>query len=111
MLWLHGKDKLLKFEETKFFNIVMNSKVSLGLATFAEVVCAILLVVGLFTRFVALALAITMGVAVVKVHEMKLTGGGELALLYLAAFVTIFLTGAGKFSADGNLGGGGGKEH
>ena len=112
MLWLHGKDKLLNFEDkmAKFNNIVVNSKVSLGLTVFAEVLCAGLLVIGLFSRLSALALAITMGVALYKVHELKLVGAGsgELALLYFMGFATLVFTGPGKFSADGNFGGGGG---
>jgi putative oxidoreductase len=75
---------------------------------FAEVVCALMLVLGLFTRFAALALAITMAVAFFKIHEMKLSGpgSGELALMYLMAYATLFFTGAGKLSIDGNIGGG-----
>ncbi len=118
MLWLHGKDKLLNFEEKmgKFTVIVMNSKVSLGLTVFAEVLCAGLLVIGLFGRFAALALAITMGVAFFKVHQMQLSGpgSGEMALLYFMGFATLFFTGPGKFSVDANAGGGGGsskREH
>jgi putative oxidoreductase len=104
MLWLHGKDKLLKFDDKmeKFAKIIINTKVSLGLTVFAEVLCAAMIVIGLGTRFAALALSITMGVAFYKVHGMRLTGegSGELAMLYLMAFGTIFLAGPGTFSVD-----------
>ena len=109
MLWLHGRGKLMDFEKAaeKFPSILGNAKVSLGLAVFAEVLCAGLLVLGLFGRFAALSLAITMGVAFVMVHKMALTGtgNGEMALLYLIPFATLFLTGPGKFSVDGGAGG------
>jgi putative oxidoreductase len=116
MLWLHGRDKLLNFEDkmAKFNNIVVSSKVSLGLTVFAEVLCAGLLVIGLFSRLAAFLLAVTMGVALYKVHGLKLIGpgSGELALLYFMGFAALFFTGPGKFSADGSFGNaGGGKAH
>ncbi len=110
MLMLHGRAKLLDFSAmaTKFpalFGLPAN--VNLGLAVFAEVVCSALLIAGLFTRFAALILAITMGVAFFFVHKSALvdvaaTGAksGELAMVYLVAYVTLLFTGAGKFSVD-----------
>jgi putative oxidoreductase len=109
MLWLHGKGKLMDFNKAveKFPVILGSAKVSLGMAIFAEVLCAGLLILGLFGRFAALALAVTMGVAFVMVHKMALTGtgSGEMAFLYLIPFVTLFFTGPGKFSVDGGAGG------
>lgn len=108
ILWLHGRGKLMGFNEMaeKFPTILINSKVSLGMATFAEVLCAGLLILGLFGRFAALALAITMGVAFWKAHNFVLSGpgSGELAFIYFAGFFTLFLTGPGRFSVDGNAG-------
>ncbi len=80
---------------------------SLSLTVFAEVVCAALLVLGLFTRFAALVLVIEMGVAFFMVHQRALTGSGsgEMAFLYLAGFVTLFLAGGGQFALDRKLGG------
>ncbi len=119
MLWLHGRGKLMDLRDfdkaaQKFHavmgtaNVSLNAaKVSLGMAVFAEVLCAGLLILGLFGRFAALALAVTMGVAFVMVHKMALTGAGngEMAFLYLVPFVTLFFTGPGKFSVDGGAGG------
>lgn len=106
MFWLHGKDKFAAWSKLKleFSDIIINREVSLGLTIFAELVCAGLLILGLFGRFAALILAITMGVAFFKVHSMKLTGdrSGELALLYLMAYVALVLAGPGKFSVDGS---------
>jgi len=106
MLMLHGRGKLLDFSGTvaKFpalFGLPAN--VNLGLAIFAEVVCSALLIAGLFTRFAALILAITMGTAFFFVHKSSLIAGpgsGELAMVYLVAYVTLLFTGAGKFSVD-----------
>jgi putative oxidoreductase len=89
----------------------VGNEVSWGLTVFAEVVCSILLVLGLFTRFAALTGAITMSVAFFMVHRMALTGtnSGELALIYLAGFFAIFLAGPGRFALDGKSKGGSSK--
>ena len=105
MLLLHGRGKMLDFSAmaAKFpalFGLPAN--VNLGLAIFAEVVCSALLIAGLFTRFAALMLAATMGSAFFFVHKSALVGehNGELAMVYLVAYVTLLFTGAGKFSVD-----------
>lgn len=105
MLLLHGRGKMLDFSAmaAKFpalFGLPAN--VNLGLAIFAEVVCSTLLIAGLFTRFAALMLAATMGSAFFFVHKSALVGehNGELAMVYLVAYVTLLFTGAGKFSVD-----------
>jgi putative oxidoreductase len=86
----------------------IGSHLSLGLAAFAEVLCACLLVVGFCSRFAALALSINMGVAFFLYHKVAFTSNGELAAAYLLGFVTILLAGPGKISIDGSGGGGGG---
>ena len=106
MLLNHGIPKLMKFNELvgNFPDpLGVGSKVSFGMALFAEVLCSALLVVGFFTRFAALVLAVTMGVAFAMVHHWKLGGEhpGELAFMYLAGFLTILFTGAGRYSVDG----------
>lgn len=105
MLLLHGRGKLLNFSATaaKFPALFgLSPTVNAGLAVFAEVVCSALLILGLFTRFAALMLAITMSTAFFMVHKQALTGehSGELALVYLFAYLTLLFTGAGKFSMD-----------
>ena len=106
LLVLHGWPKLSTFsaKSSKFPDpLGIGSTQSLALATFAEVVCALLIVIGLFTRLASLTLAITMAVAFAIVHKMVLASGpgsGELAWVYLAGFVVLFLAGAGRFSID-----------
>jgi|SRR5579859_8006073 len=82
---------------------------SFTLVVFAEVVAASLLAAGLLTRFAALVLAINMGVAFVVAHKGSLSGShsGELAFIYLAAFVTLLFAGGGRISFDQRLFGGG----
>ncbi len=104
MFFGHGLPKAQNFSTTapKFLPVLGSGEFGLGLAVFAEVVCAALLVLGLFTRFAALMLAITMAVAFFVVHKGALSGpsSGELALIYLVGFLTLVFAGAGKFSAD-----------
>ena len=79
---------------------------SLVLAAMAEVVCAFLVLIGLFTRLNAIPVAFTMLVAAFIVHggdpwTMGGDGGSkEPALLFLTAYLTLIFTGAGKFSVD-----------
>lgn len=73
---------------------------SLVLAVFAEVLCSILLIFGIATRFAAIPLLITMLVAVFIVHANDEFGRKELPLLYAFIYLSIALAGAGKFSVD-----------
>lgn len=73
---------------------------SLILAVFSEVLCSILLIIGLSTRFAAIPLFITMIVAALIVHANDGFGRQELPLLYAAAYVVIAIIGAGKYSLD-----------
>lgn len=105
MLALHGSSKLLHFSsyQGEFIDFLgLGPTASLALAVFGEVVLAGLLVVGLFTRFAALGLVITMAVAFFVGHGGALQGdnSGELAFLYLGAYVALLIAGAGRFSLD-----------
>lgn len=109
ILIFHGWGKLASFGDlsTKFPDVIgIGSAPTLVLAILAEVVAAALLTVGYLTRFAALLLSITMGVAFFVAHGAKLSGpgNGELAFVYLAAFLTILFAGAGRFALDGKKG-------
>jgi len=107
MLFNHGLKKLMDLLAGKGASfpdpIGLGPTPSLALSTFAEFVCAALLVLGLFTRFSAFVLAIQMTVAFFLVHQAALSGpqSGELAFVYLAGFIALFLAGAGRISFDG----------
>ncbi len=76
----------------------------MGVAGVLETFGGLLIVLGLFTRPVALLLAGEMLVAFFKAHAPKggfpLENGGELALLYLLVFLTLFVLGGGVLSID-----------
>jgi putative oxidoreductase len=101
MLFHHGLDKINNFSTyaTKFPDpLGIGVKPGLALVAFAETVGALLLALGLLTRFGALTLVIDMGVAVFMVH--KNLQQGELAFIFLAGYLTLLIAGGGKFSAD-----------
>jgi putative oxidoreductase len=113
MLALHGWQKLINYSSlTATFPdpLGVGSIWSLVLALCGEVLCQILLMLGFVTRLAALGAAVTMGVAWYAVHKMALIGpqSGELAFIYLAGYVVLVLTGAGRYSLDGTAGAGGG---
>lgn len=106
ILILHGWPKLLKLTSGvhDFPDPLHIGKVpSLTLAVVGEVAGGILLVLGLWGRFAALMLSVTMGVAWGMTHQMKLMGdgNGELAFVYLSGFLVILLAGSGRYSVDG----------
>ena len=102
----HGLDKLTDYNNVKGMNQLFGSPTDALLVIFAEFFCAVFIVLGLFTRFAAIPLIITMAVAFFKVHNHIIfcnkcaSGSGEVALLYLVAFTVLLLTGPGKFSVD-----------
>ena len=104
LMLTHGVGKFLKLfgdEPISFADpIGIGETASLVLAVFAEVVCSILIILGLVTRLSVIPLMVTMFVAVFIIHagdEFKVL---ELPLLYLLVYFTIAFTGPGKFSID-----------
>ncbi|WP_370097397.1 DoxX family protein, partial [Xanthomarina gelatinilytica] len=73
---------------------------SLAMAVFSEVLCSILLIIGLGTRLAAIPLLITMLVAALIVHSTDGFGRQELPLIYTTLYIAIAILGAGKFSLD-----------
>ncbi len=120
-LMTHGWGKLLMVFDGKLGSfgdpIGLGSPASLLLTTFAEFFCALLVVLGLGTRFVAIPVVITMAVAAFVAHgddpwtmgaaaKLFMSGASkswaskEPALLFLIAFLTLVFTGAGRYSLD-----------
>ncbi|QQL44345.1 DoxX family protein [Sulfuriroseicoccus oceanibius] len=95
---------------SKFPAVVVNSQVSAVGAVAAESLFALLLVLGVATRFSALVLAFTMGVAAFVVHAGDplflgpgVTASKEPALIYMFAFVVLAITGGGRYALDSRL--------
>ncbi len=103
MLLSHGMPKLLNFStQMNHFPdpLGLGNSLSLGLAILTEVICAVLITVGLFTRLAAIPLTITMVVAVFIFHAGDPWNKMELGLMYALGYICIFLLGPGRFSLD-----------
>lgn len=79
----------------------LGTQISLGLVVFAEFFCAILLILGLFTRLAAIPLIVTMLVAITMAHGNDIFDKAQLPFVLLAGFIAIFILGPGKISIDG----------
>ncbi len=104
----HGWGKLVGFGKlsAKFPDpLGIGSTLSLAGTTAAEFFCALLVALGLGTRFATLPVAFTMGVAAFLHHAADPWRRKELAVLFLASFLLLAFTGAGRYSLDALLGG------
>ena len=109
----HGWGKLQMIIDGRFGEfgdpLGLGSGVSLILATGAEFFCALLVAIGLATRFAAAPVVFTMAIAAFVVHAsdpwtMQAQGASkEPALLYLIPMLALIFTGAGRFSLDATL--------
>ena len=103
MLFGHGWSKLTAFGE--YFHsfsdpLGLGPEISYILTVGAEVLCSVFIILGLFTRFAAIPLAITMIVAAFIILKNESWNDKEFALLYLIPYITIFIAGPGRYSVD-----------
>lgn len=107
MVSTHGWMKLMGYSEMmhQFPDpIGFGAPVALSLAIFAEVVCSILLVLGIATRLAAIPLLITMLVAVVKIHAADGWAKQEFPALFAIIFLTLIFTGGGNYGLGNKFG-------
>lgn len=103
MMMTHGWTKLSGFAEKApdFYDFMgLGGPVSLGLTVFAEFFCAFMVAAGLLTRLALIPLIILTLVIVMVIHGADPIGDKETGLLYLTAYVAIFLMGPGRFALD-----------
>ena len=104
LMLTHGIPKLQMLfagGEIQFPGVMgLSPAVSLALAVFAEVVCSVLLIIGLGTRWASIPLIITMLVAVLLVHGSDPFANQEPGLLYLFLYLPLLILGSGKYSVD-----------
>lgn len=107
LMLVHGIPKLNSLfsgEPVQFVSVFgLSPEISLGLAVFAEVICSILILVGLGTRLAVIPLIITMLVAVVYIHAADGIAKQELGIHYLLVYILLFIGGSGKYSLDAVL--------
>ncbi|MBS1762689.1 MAG: DoxX family protein [Bacteroidetes bacterium] len=102
----HGFEKIsviLSGQQIHFMDpIGIGANTSFYMAGFAEGICSILLIFGLFSRFASLILAIDF--IVIFIFHAFISGDGfqvlELRFLYLFTFIALIFTGPGRFSLD-----------
>jgi len=99
----HGYPKLIKVlnGDMQFGDpFGVGAEISLILAAFAEAICSFLIIIGLGTRLATIPVIITMATAAFIVHANDPLSRQELPIIYLLAFITILITGPGKYSVD-----------
>lgn len=85
--------------------IGIGATLSFYMAAFAEGICAILLILGLLSRFASLVLTVNF-IVIFIFHAFIIQDGFEileLRFLYLLPFIALTFTGAGRFSLDNYL--------
>lgn len=103
MIYGHGLGKLNKLisGDLSFGNpIGIGEAPTLILAVFSEFFAPIFILIGYKTKFFSFFPAATMFVAAFIVHMGDPFGRVEKALLFLAVFSVLMLTGPGKYSID-----------
>jgi putative oxidoreductase len=103
LMLLHGWPKFIDFKENSGdwpdpFHV--GTTVSYALTVFAELFCSVFVVLGLFTRIALVPLIICLIVIVFNVHGGDPLEDKEHGLLYLLIYLSLFLTGPGKYSLD-----------
>jgi putative oxidoreductase len=111
MFACHGAQKILGVWSPPGHQPPVGSQLWFG--GLIELVCGILIALGLFTRPAALLASGTMAVAYFQFHWklaldswrfLPVVNGGELAVVYCFVFLVFALSGAGALSIDGRRG-------
>jgi putative oxidoreductase len=99
----HGYQKFSNFHQTEGFMMDfmgIGKAATTGLVIFAELFCAILVILGLFTRLACIPIIILFCVIIFKVTGADYFGKSELPTAYIIPFIALLFTGAGKISVD-----------
>ncbi len=101
MIFPHGMSKLLSFG-TRMNNfpdpLGIGSFLSLSGTVFSEVICSILIILGVKTRWFSIPLFFTMLVAAFVVHGNDPWKVKEKAIVFGVCYLMLIITGGGKFS-------------
>ena len=103
LMFTHGIPKIEKLSENpvQFMDLLgLGTTVSLCLAIFGEVICSILVMLGLGTRLAVIPSMITMLVAVFHVHIADPFVKQEMGLHFLLIYAVLFIMGSGRYSLD-----------
>jgi putative oxidoreductase len=103
----HGIEKITGFSKMQEHfpdPAGIGSTASLSFALFADVICSILIIIGLATRLSSAFIIINLLAAFGLLFKFSLDKPhSELVFIYLGGFIVILLAGAGKYSVDNKL--------
>jgi putative oxidoreductase len=114
LMAFYGLEKLLHFNEmaaSDFWNkdvsfLGLKGKVPLALTIFAELICSVTLILGLFTRVSLFFLAFCMAYIFLVVFPFSILNKGDNGytfndtFVYFVIYLGLFFTGPGKYSLD-----------
>lgn len=103
MFLYHGMQKLMNFSSfsANFPDPMgIGHTLSLCLAIFAEVFCTLGFITGFLFRLSTIPMIFTMVMAAFVIHNGDTFAAKELAILYLAIFIILYITGPGSIAAD-----------
>ncbi|CAI3810739.1 hypothetical protein GLGCALEP_06371 [Pseudomonas sp. MM221] len=104
LLFIHGLPKLLNWSgelQTIEDPFGLGAPLTLGLAVFAEVVCPLLLLLGIAARLACLPVLAVLLVALAVVHPDWTLEQGQFAWLLVVLYGGLALTGPGAYSVSG----------
>lgn len=103
LFWFHGAQKLFGWFGGQKVELISQ----MGLAGLIEFIGGLMIAIGLLTRLTALICALEMAAAYLIAHAAQapwpIQNRGELALLYMFAFLYIMTHGGGLWSVDAYL--------
>ncbi|PPC79186.1 LysR family transcriptional regulator [Pokkaliibacter plantistimulans] len=101
VLQVHGLPKLLHFQQQLSLiedPLGLGASLTLWLAILAEVVCPLLIMLGVFTRLACLPLLFLLLVALLLVHPQWSLAEGQFGWLLLILFGTLLISGSGRLA-------------
>lgn len=103
LLWVHGLPKLLNYS-AQLQNIEdpfhLGANATLMLAIFAEVLCPLLIIVGVLVRLACLPILCVLLIALLIVHPQWSIEEGQFGWLLLILFTSIFIAGPGRLALN-----------
>ena len=102
----HGYQKFAAYDQIlpMFTDIIgIGTKLSFNLVIFAELVCGLLVAIGLLTRLAIIPIFITMCVAFFVAHAADPFQNKELPFTFLLLAIVVFVLGSGRYSVDALL--------
>jgi len=100
LLWVHGLPKVLNYSEQLTLiedPFHLGGHVTLLLAIFAEVLCPVLIVAGVWVRLACLPILAVLLIAMVVVHPQWTVFEGQFGWLLLIIFTSVLIAGPGRF--------------